>query len=281
VGGALVVLGESVTSLLGQVVTDRGMTTGADGRFELPAATDGDCVLWALHTDRGLSPPRRLSPCATEDSIELQLTSSGRLSGRVTQHGRPERASLWLHSLAQDGTVHQARTEPVDGMYRFPRLPPGEYRLSAHLDHGARGNVVREVSVEIAIREGEDAVRDFDLPDDVLLIVQPHPEGAATARAWNLSLLPGHTLPATPAALATLQAQGHALRQVLLGGTASHSLLQVHDVPPGDYCLCLEGWSGRMRPGQPDLFGCRLLSIEIQPSVLEVELTVQSVQTNP
>lgn len=92
-------------------------------------------------------------PSDQDVTLDIVFPTGARLSGRVTQDGKPAaNKNLWM-GLVDDKsrTLYRARTSE-DGQYEIEGLPPGEYRLRADED------------ISRAITMAGDAVLNIDIP---------------------------------------------------------------------------------------------------------------------
>jgi hypothetical protein len=92
-------------------------------------------------------------PADRDIVLDIIFPPGARLSGRVTQGGKPATPrNIWMRLAdSPTGTLYQARTSE-DGAYEIEGVPPGEYRLRADDD----------ISRLIAI--AGDAVLNIDIP---------------------------------------------------------------------------------------------------------------------
>jgi hypothetical protein len=74
-------------------------------------------------------------PADQDVVLDIVFPPGARLSGRVTQGGKPATPrNIWMRLAdTQTGTLYQARTSE-DGAYEIEGVPPGEYRLRADDD---------------------------------------------------------------------------------------------------------------------------------------------------
>jgi hypothetical protein len=107
-----------------------------------------------LHFDKTVDVP------ADQDlALDLVFPSGARLSGRVTQGGKPVAGrSVWMRPAEdKSDTLYRATTQ-ADGSYEIEALPPGDYRLRADED------ISRLVSM------AGDAVLNIDIPSEQLAV---------------------------------------------------------------------------------------------------------------
>jgi protocatechuate 3,4-dioxygenase beta subunit len=106
-------------------------TTDERGMFTLTGVGRGPRHLIADHDALGRSLPLTVPPDRSASDIELVLVPLGTLQGKVTSGGKPA-ARVIVN--AQSKTVPEAMFSVVsgaDGVYRFDRLTPDRYSVSA------------------------------------------------------------------------------------------------------------------------------------------------------
>ncbi len=109
-------------------------TTDANGKFQLSGFPDGDLTIVAEQDDVGRSRALRL-PTVLPGQTELTLTLEkfGALSGVLRQGGKPaEGVFVSLQSTTNPGAIYGVASG-ADGAYRYDRLAPDTYKVSAML----------------------------------------------------------------------------------------------------------------------------------------------------
>ena len=152
-------------------------TTDADGAFALSGFGDGDVTIVAEHPDIGRSKALRLPadmPGQTE--LTLELAKFGALSGVLRQGGKPaEGVFVSCQSTTTPGALYSVASGP-DGAYRFDKLAPDIYKVSATLGMPMMG--MQFYSKQIEVPSGKEVTIDLAVePGAVTLDV--------TARATN------------------------------------------------------------------------------------------------
>jgi len=140
-------------------------TTDAAGAFSLSGFSDGDLTLVAERDDLGRSRALRL-PSVMPGQTELTITLEkfGALSGVLHQSGTPATGVVvTCQSTSTPGAVYTVPAGP-DGGYRFDRLAPDTYKVSATLITRRVGMrfyskqvdvpAGKEVSVDLAVDAG-------------------------------------------------------------------------------------------------------------------------------
>jgi hypothetical protein len=92
-------------------------------------------------------------PAEQDVTLDIVFPTGARLSGRVTQGGKPAaNKQLWMRPVDdKSGTLYRADTSE-DGQYEIEELPAGEYRLRVEED------------IRRAITMAGDAVLNIDIP---------------------------------------------------------------------------------------------------------------------
>ncbi|MBV8758484.1 MAG: carboxypeptidase regulatory-like domain-containing protein, partial [Deltaproteobacteria bacterium] len=112
--------------------------TNADGKFVVDHLKRGTYKV-VVDGPRGSSRGEK-SGVKTGDTVTIELTTLGTLSGHVTQRGAP----ATVYDLACKGPVGMIdrRITAADGSYTLEHLAPGSYACSVEADQGtARGSV--------------------------------------------------------------------------------------------------------------------------------------------
>ena len=116
-------------------------TTSIDGKFSIDGISRGAWALAAKHVGFAGSPqPTRLTlePGDSKTGIEIKLTPTGAIVGRVTDAGGEpvEGASVEAEGY---GGVRATRSTDEQGHFRLGGLAPGRYRVTASPDSSWRG----------------------------------------------------------------------------------------------------------------------------------------------
>jgi uncharacterized GH25 family protein len=160
-------------------------TTDADGKFSLSGFSEGDISIVAELTSVGRSKALRVPttmPGQTELVLELQ--KFGSLSGVLRVAGKPtEGVFVSCQSTTAPGAIYAVASGP-DGTYRYDRLAPDTYKVSATVGMPMMG--MKFYSKEIAVPPGKDVTLDLTAdPGSVTLAVSAVPKtgklGAASA----------------------------------------------------------------------------------------------------
>ena len=140
-----------------------GLRSESDGaRFSARPSESGSYALHGVPSGHGvmhvftrsLEFDRQVDVPADQDiTLDIVFPTGARLSGRVTQGGKPAANRLvWMAPVDNKSDVlYRARTSE-DGQYEIEALPPGDYRLRANED------------ISRAITIAGDAVLNIDIP---------------------------------------------------------------------------------------------------------------------
>jgi protocatechuate 3,4-dioxygenase beta subunit/5-hydroxyisourate hydrolase-like protein (transthyretin family) len=129
-------------------------TTDAEGRFEITGLAPGTWTLTATHPDWSEA-TTTFELEGEAASADLRLSSGGSVSGTVLAGGRPvEGAQVSIAASGETGFrgfggSESALTDP-SGRFRFDRLSPGRYELSATLRSQSSAPVEAVVTGETA-----------------------------------------------------------------------------------------------------------------------------------
>lgn len=210
-------------------------TTDANGAFSLTGLGEGDLSIVAEHETLGRSRPLRL-PTAMPDQTQLVLTleATGSLAGVLRQGGKPtEGMMVACQPTSSPGSTYTVTTGP-DGGYRFDRLAPGTYNVSATVGMPMTG--LHFYSKQVEVPAGQQVTLDLDIdPGSLTLSVTLTPRTGTVGMAivWLLS---GSISATSNNDLAIKVATaGPAASQWML---ASMATAKFSTVSPGAYSIC-------------------------------------------
>jgi len=212
-------------------------TTDASGAFSLSGFGDGDLTIIAEHEAIGRSRALRLpTAMPSQTTLTLVLEKFGSLGGVLRQGGKPAQGVIvTCQSTLTPGAVYSVPAGS-DGAYRFDRLAPDVYKVSATL--GNLFNGTRFYSKEVEVAPGQDVTVDltFD-PGTVALdaAITARTGAIGIASAWLVSA-PITAKTASELSLRVAAAgAGTSQRVVARGGQPAHFT----EVSPGSYSLCV------------------------------------------
>lgn len=268
-------------------------TTDAEGAFTLSGFGAGDMTIVAEHETLGRSRGMRLPtmlPGQTELTLTLEKFSA--LTGVLRQGGKPaEGVFVSCQSTTIPGAIYSVSSGP-DGTYRFDRLAPDTYKVSATLGMPMSG--MKFYSKQIEVPAGKTMTIDLAVePGTVTVDVTLKPKtgtlGVANVylAAGNISATTGNELGLKMAAAPPGSSQWVIVRR---GEPARFT-----EVVPGNYSVCsipypaeVKGMAAMTyadRHGDSLLAFCRQVTIgaapETQPVTLNVELPPYVADTPP
>jgi len=140
-------------------------TTDASGKFMISGFPQGDITIVAEHDSIGRSRAIRLPTVMPgQQELTLALEKFGALTGVLTQGGKPsEGVFVSCQSTTTPGAIYSVSSGP-DGSYRFDKLAPDVYKVSATLGMPMMGMKFyskqvdvpsgREVKVDLTVEPG-------------------------------------------------------------------------------------------------------------------------------
>jgi hypothetical protein len=257
-------------------------TTDASGAFSLSGFGDGDLTVIADHAAIGRSRALRLPtvmPGQTE--LTLVLEKYGALTGVLRQGGQPAPGVMvTCQAVATPGAVFSVAAG-ADGAYRFDRLAPDTYKVSASVGNPRSG--IKFYSRQIDVPSGQQVVLDLTVDPgtvglDVAITTATGPVGVAWA--W---LVTGGLTAATAGEL-SLKVAG--------AGAGASSFMIINngqpaaftEVAPGDHTACVVPLPGEVRGlaarGYVDRHAdslaafCRPVAVAAAPATQTVQLVV-------
>jgi protocatechuate 3,4-dioxygenase beta subunit len=166
----------------------RKTTTGEDGSWSLSGFGLSDVTIVAEEPTLGRSAALRLQDGdPNEKNLVLTLAPFGALKGVLKQGAAPaEGVIVSAQSVSSPGAFYSVATGP-DGAYRFDKLAPDSYKVSATLGMPMRG--MKFYSKTVTVVSGQDTVVDLTYtPGAVSLSVTCAATGKIGAvNAWILS----------------------------------------------------------------------------------------------
>jgi hypothetical protein len=160
-------------------------TTDDKGQFKLTGFPEGDITIVAEHDAIGRSKGVRL-PTVMPGQTDLTLTLEkfGSLSGVLRNGGKPaEGIFVTVQSTTTPGALFGVASGP-DGGYRYDRLAPDTYKVSATVGFPMRG--MRFYSKQVDVPPGKEVkidllVEEGNIQLDITLVPKNGPLGGAQA----------------------------------------------------------------------------------------------------
>ncbi|HUJ59126.1 MAG TPA: carboxypeptidase-like regulatory domain-containing protein, partial [Kofleriaceae bacterium] len=161
-------------------------TTASDGTFSIGGLGDGDLTIVAEQPEIGRSKSLRVTPdMQNQSELVLELQGFGSLSGTVRQNGTAmPNVRVSCQSTTTPGSIYMVISGP-DGTYRYDRLAPDTYKVSATI--GSLRTGMQFYSQQVSVPIGQAVQLDLQVtPGDITLDVAAVPgSGTLTlAGAW-------------------------------------------------------------------------------------------------
>jgi protocatechuate 3,4-dioxygenase beta subunit len=124
------------------------------GAYVFNGVPSGPAEIHVSAYDLGVQFTKQVDVPADQDlTFDIALPTGARLSGRVTQAGKPAaNTAVWMGPVDTKADILYRATTSEDGEYEIEGLPPGDYRLRAAED------------ISRAITIAGDAVLNIDIP---------------------------------------------------------------------------------------------------------------------
>ena len=212
-------------------------TTAADGSFSLAGFSAGDLAIIAEQPDLGRSKALRIpTDLPNQGDLVLEIQPFGALSGVLRSAGKPaEGVFVSCQSTTTPGAIY-AVASGADGSYRYDKLAPDTYKVSATVGMPMVG--MKFYSQEVVVPSGKEVTVDLTVnPGTVTLnvIALPRSGSLGVASVWVASgSIVAHT------------ATDLSVRMAASGAGASHWLIAQSGQPatfaemmPGSYTACV------------------------------------------
>ena len=129
------------------------------GSYALHGVPPGHAVITVFSTGLQFDKPVDV-PADQDITVDIVVPAGARLSGRVTQGGKPAaNKTVWMVPVGNESDVlHRARTS-ADGQYEIEPLAPGDYRLRADEDISRTITIAGDVVLNIDIPDAQLSAR--------------------------------------------------------------------------------------------------------------------------
>jgi len=258
-------------------------TTAADGTFALSGFLGGDLTIVAEEPSIGRSRSLRVpSQMPGQTELTLELQPFGALSGVLRQGSKPaEGVFVSAQSTSTPGSLYNVASGP-DGTYRFDKLAPDTYKVSATLGMPMTG--MKFYSKQVDVPSGKEITVDLSVePGTVALSITAKPSAGQLGVA-NVWLTSGVLSAATAAELS--------LRMAAMGPGASQWVIvrngepaRFADVASGSYTACVVPFPAEVRGmqamGYAERHGdelrafCKPVSVGAAPAAQSAEILVE------
>jgi uncharacterized GH25 family protein len=212
-------------------------TTDKDGTFSLAGFNDGDLAITAEHPDIGRSKALRIpTEMPGQGQLVLELQKFGSLRGVLRTGNTPtEGVIVSCQSTTTPGAIYGVASGP-DGAYRYDRLAPDTYKVSATVGMPMTGMTF--YSKEVTVLPGKEAVVDLAVdPGAVTLQVVPVPKSGKLGSA-NVWVVTGVITARTASEMSVRVAAagpGNAHWVIIRQGEPA----SVNELTPGQYSACV------------------------------------------
>ncbi|HEU4613593.1 MAG TPA: carboxypeptidase-like regulatory domain-containing protein, partial [Kofleriaceae bacterium] len=258
-------------------------TTDASGHFAITGFTAGDLSIVAEHPDLGRSKALRVpTTMPGQGELVLELQKFGSLKGVLRVNGKPaEGVLVSCQSTSAPGAIYGVASGP-DGAYRYDRLAPDTYKVSATVGMPMVGmkfyskDVVvppgKEVTVDLAVEPGSVTV-------NVQAVAKSGTLGVATAFLISGSVV-AHT--ANDLGVSTAASGPGASQLVII---RSGEPAKFTEIVPGTYSACVVPFPaevhGMAAMGYIDRHGdalpafCQRVAVGASPAVQTATVSVE------
>ncbi len=262
---------------------NRETTTDDEGRFAISGLGPADLAVVAEHPDLGRSPAVRLERGASDErALVLALQGFGALAGTCTDADGPAADTIvTAQSVTAANVTYSVSTGP-DGAYRFDKLAPDTYKVSAMLGMPMRGMTFH--SAQAVVRSGQEARADLAIArGDVALTVTSRPRAGELRGGfvWLASGVIAATTGRQLAARMAAQEGGLSKMEIQFGGQP----VTFRDLVPGAYTACVTALpneaAGPQAMGYLERHGddlpayCKQVTVAPQPAEQQLEVTVE------
>ncbi|MBV8756462.1 MAG: carboxypeptidase regulatory-like domain-containing protein, partial [Deltaproteobacteria bacterium] len=212
-------------------------TTDASGMFSLAGFNDGDLAITAEHPAFGRSKALRIpTDMAGQGELVLELQPFGALSGVLRQNGKPvEGVFVSCQSTTTPGAIYAVASGP-DGSYRYDKLAPDTYKVSATVGMPMSG--MKFYSKEVVVPSGQEVHVDLAVEPgnvEVDVLAAPRAGKMGVGVSWLVSgTITAHTANELQLKVAAAGAGASQLTIIRNGEAAKFT-----EVVPAVYSACV------------------------------------------
>ncbi len=227
---------------------NRETTTDEEGKFRLSGLGPAPLAVVAEHPDLGRSAAIRVVRGApNEQSLELTLAGWGVLAGKVTDDAGPAADTIVsAQSTTTPNAMYSVGSGP-DGTFRFDKLAPDTYKVSAMLGSPMRG--MQFYSKQVTVELDKTATVDLAVAKGQITVKATVTADNGEVRGGAAWLLSGVVSAANVDELGLTDAQrdsGTSTFGVLFGGRP----VEFPNTRPGAYSLCATVMPAGLAPMQ-------------------------------
>jgi protocatechuate 3,4-dioxygenase beta subunit len=261
--------------------------TDDSGNFVMNGVGPADLMIVAEHEEKGRS--KTLPIRGTRDSIhgvELALEPYGALTGKVTLNGKPaEGVRIGSASQAAPSVVFGVATG-ADGVFRYDKLAPDVYKVSAIPGSGGPMGGMSFHSRTVTVVSGQTATVDIEISEGPLKVaVKPVPPGGGAPSFgfvnWARGEVTARTARELELAIAALGEGQSGFGMSIRGNAATINGLQ-----PGAYTFCVTPYPKEVtgmrdtmaynqRQGDDLRVFCKPVTLAAEPESQTVEIPVE------
>lgn len=217
------------------------VVSGGDGRFMLTGMESRPIFMAADHPSLGRSAVAKLPEGTKDETVDLLLLTAVPLEGRATVGGEPAKVEVRARPLGVGRKVTLAVDSDGQGRYRFERLAPGPYVITALLvKEGLRSLALPAKSAEVMLAARGERL-DLDIPRGAALRARVTGFRGA-ADVVECVLFKGARRPKTALelweAIDGVDEAGARQEQVDVTHTEDKAEMTFEDVAKGAYTLC-------------------------------------------
>ncbi|MBP9204628.1 MAG: carboxypeptidase regulatory-like domain-containing protein [Kofleriaceae bacterium] len=214
----------------------KSATTDADGAFALAGFGPGEITIVAEHPERGRSAGQRIAAGdPREGELVLTIQPYGALTGVLRQGGQPaEGVFVTAQAVSTPSALFNVASGP-DGAYRFDKLAPDTYKVSATLGMPMVG--MRFYSKEVVVESGKESKVDLAVEKGGVTVVANLVARAGTVGVASVWLASGLIAAANQRELGLrlgMASTGSSQWAILPQGGAA----RFPEVVPGPYTVC-------------------------------------------
>ncbi len=213
-------------------------TTDESGHFSLSGFSAGDLAIVAEQPDIGRSKAMRIpTNMSGQNELVLELQKFGSLKGTLRVNGKPtEGVIVSCQSTTTPGAIYGVAAGP-DGTYRYDRLAPDTYKVSATVGMPMSG--MKFYSKEVVVPSGKEVTLDLSAdPGAITLEVKATTNDGSKVGVASAFLSSGVVVARTAADLG--------LKMAALGPSSSQWVIirngepaRFSEIVPGNYSVCV------------------------------------------
>jgi hypothetical protein len=227
---------------------NRTATTDDEGRFQISGLGPAALAVVAESTDLGRSKAMRVDRGAPNElNLELTVAGWGVLAGSVKDDSGPaEDTIITAQAVNTPNAMYSVASGP-DGTFRFDKLAPDTYKVSAMLGSPMRG--MSFYSKQVVVGVGTPATVELAVETGTIKVIAKVSASNGEIKGGAAWLITGTLAPHTAEELNLLAAQQTAGRSsfgILFGGRPA----TFENTRVGDYTICVAALPAGLPPMQ-------------------------------